>query len=458
MSDAQEIVDTSLELPPVELGDSTTKAKVAPAPVAPAERIDSIDVVRGFALLGILAMNISIFALPMTYFNPTLAGGFTRLNFAVWLIDYLVFAGKMMSIFSMLFGAGLLLLTDRAEARGGKPAKVFYRRAGVLLVFGLLHAYLLWDGDILYSYALGGMIAYLFRKRSAFTLIVVGVLVLLPPIAFARGFGSFLDRARAAAARVAATPAAGNGVSTGDQRLAEAWNGMRSQFEPDAKGIERTIRIYGRGSYLKIARERAPESFYMQTMLFVTVVGWVTLGRILIGMGLMKLGVFSGGRSRRFYVALMLVGYGLGLPLVAAGAYGLVRNQFDVAYKFGGGMDYNSFGSILVALGHVGALLLLYKAGVLQWLTRRLAAVGRMALSNYLAQTIICTTLFYGYGFGLFGKLDRLQLAGVVLAIWVLQLWYSPIWLKYFRFGPFEWLWRTLTYGKAQPMRVAATA
>ena len=155
----------------------------------------------------------------------------------------------------------------------------------------------------------------------------------------------------------------------------------------------------------------------------------------------------------------MLMGYGLGLPLVATGAYGLIRAPIlDVVYKFGGGMEFNSFGSILVALGHVGALLLVYKAGALQWLGRRLAAVGRMALSNYLAQTIICTTLFYGYGFGLFGKLDRFQLVGVVIAIWAFQLWYSPIWLRYFRFGPFEWLWRTLTYGKIQPMRAAAAA
>ncbi len=458
MSDAQEFVATSLEPPPVEFTDMPTESKAVPAPVTPAERINSIDVVRGFALLGILAMNIGIFALPMTYFNPTRAGGFTGLNFAVWAVDYLVFAGKMMSIFSMLFGAGLVLLTDRALARGGKPARVFYRRAGVLLVFGLLHAYLLWDGDILYSYALGGMVAYLFRKRSPFTLIVVGVLILLPPIAFARGFASYLDRARGAAVRVEAAQAAGKGVSKEEKGLAEAWKRMRSQFEPDAEHIERTIRIYGRGSYLKIARERAPESFFMQTLLFGTVVGWVALGRILIGMGLMKLGVFAGERSRRFYLVLMLLGYGLGLPLVATGAFGLIRNHFDFVYKFSGGMDYNSFGSILVALGHVGALLLVYKAGALEWLTRRLASVGRMALSNYLAQTIICTTLFYGYGFGLFGKLDRVQLAGVVVAIWALQLWYSPIWLKYFRFGPFEWLWRTLTYGKAQPMRIAATA
>ena len=194
MNDAQQIVTAANEAPLDEPGLMATEPTPAPAPVAPGERINSIDVVRGFALLGILTMNIGIFALPMAMFNPTLSGGFTGVNFAVWVVDYLVFAAKMMTIFSMLFGAGLVLLTDRAEERGGKPARLFYRRAGILLVFGLLHAYLLWDGDILYSYALGGMAAYLFRKRSPFTLILCGVLVLLPPVAFGRAFGWFLER------------------------------------------------------------------------------------------------------------------------------------------------------------------------------------------------------------------------------------------------------------------------
>jgi uncharacterized protein len=185
---------------------------------------------------------------------------------------------------------------------------------------------------------------------------------------------------------------------------------------------------------------------------------WDALGRMLIGISLVKLGVFSAERSRRFYLMMMVAGYGVGLPVVALGGYQAIQHQFDVIYLFSGGMRYNDFGSIPVALGHVGALILLYTSGALAWLTRRLAAVGRMALSNYLMHTLICTTLFYGYGFGLFGKLDRVQLLGVVLAIWAIQLWLSPIWLKYFRFGPAEWLWRTLTYGKAQPMRVGGAA
>jgi uncharacterized protein len=180
---------------------------------------------------------------------------------------------------------------------------------------------------------------------------------------------------------------------------------------------------------------------------------WGVAGRMLIGMALLKLGVFSAERSKRFYLGLMLAGYGLGWPFIALECSRLVKQNFG-ADRLIGGFDWNEYFSIMVALGHVGALIFIYKSGALAWLTRRLAAVGRMALSNYLMHTLICTTLFYGYGLRLFARLDRVQLMGIVIAIWAFQLWFSPIWLKYFRFGPAEWLWRSLSYGKRQSFRV----
>jgi uncharacterized protein len=201
-------------------------------------------------------------------------------------------------------------------------------------------------------------------------------------------------------------------------------------------------------------KERAKELLIGQTVGFLLGGFWLAGGRMLIGMGLMKLGVFSGQRPRSFYIGLMLLGYGIGLPLVAYDAYELIRTNFGIGFQIHGGIFLNFFGSVLVALGHVGALMLIYKAGLLTWLTSRLAAVGRMALTNYLTHSIVCTTLFYGYGFGLFGTINRTGLAAIVLAIWTFQLIVSPIWLKYFRFGPAEWLWRSLTYWRLQPMLV----
>jgi len=150
----------------------------------------------------------------------------------------------------------------------------------------------------------------------------------------------------------------------------------------------------------------------------------------------------------------MLAGYGLGFPLVGLGMWDLFRTRFDFIHSFLVAGHFNGVGSLLVALGHVGLVMRLYQAGVLSALQRRLAAVGRMALTNYLAQTIIATTIFYGYGFGLFGSVSRFPLMGFVVAIWAVQLWYSPLWLKRFRFGPAEWLWRWLTYGRRPPLRL----
>jgi uncharacterized protein len=438
---------------------AVSEPAAAAAPVALSERFTSIDLVRGFALLGILVMNIVAFGLPdAALFNPTIAGGFTGRNYVAWYVSYFIFEHKMMTTFSMLFGAGLVLLTDRAEARGASPARLFYRRAGVLLIFGLLHAYLLWDGEILYSCALCGMATYLVRKWRPWALFVLGVLVLLPPMLFMPLSAAFFRQARAAAERVDAAAATGTPASSADKGLADAWSGIRRQFHPTPAQVSQEIRDHAEGPYLSIARQRAPGVLMMQTLIFAFYVGWDALGRMLIGMGFLKLGVFSADRSRRFYLAMMLLSYGLGLPLVAAGAHKSIGRDFDVVYLFGGRLAYNDIGSILVALGHISAVILVYKAGAAVWVTRRLAAVGRMALSNYLMHTLICTTLFYGYGFGLYGKLDRAQLLGVVVAIWALQLWLSPNWLKSFRFGPAEWLWRSLTYGKAQPMRVAVAA
>jgi uncharacterized protein len=148
----------------------------------------------------------------------------------------------------------------------------------------------------------------------------------------------------------------------------------------------------------------------------------------------------------------MLLGYGIGMPLVAYDVYGLIHTNFGFHFILHGGIFLNFFGSVLVALGHVGALMLIYKAGALTWLTSRLAAVGQMALTNYLTHSIVCTTLFYGYGFGAFGHVNRTGMAGIVLVIWIVQMMLSPFWLERFRFGPAEWLWRSLTYWKLQPM------
>jgi uncharacterized protein len=164
----------------------------------------------------------------------------------------------------------------------------------------------------------------------------------------------------------------------------------------------------------------------------------------------------SDERSNSFYRKLMLAGYGLGFPLVLWSAYDLSAHAWDAMYMFKLGGMWNYVGSILVSLGHIAVFMMIIKSGALNDLLQRFTALGRMALTNYLMHSVILTTLFYGYGLGLYGAVPRFWQIGFVVAVVAFQLWFSPFWLRKYRFGPVEWLWRSLTYWKRQPMRRAA--
>jgi uncharacterized protein len=450
---------TMLDSEPVASGE--IEQPIVPAmraePVSAAERLASVDVLRGFALLGILAMNIVAFGWPgPAYGDPMRGGGFEGTDRAVWFFNHLFFEVKMMTIFSMLFGAGLVLMNERAGARGASLRGVYYRRVLWLLVIGAIHAYLVWSGDVLFLYAECGLILYLFRNKTAKTLIIVGVSLMLLIVPLVLGFGAVVNGMKTITARVDSQIKSGENPSRFARRIHEIWtDSLQKEFKPTPeqklKNWNKGMDAY-RGGYLGIVKHRAFDLLMEQTVGFL-LIGFLFAGsRMLLGMGLMKLGVFSAERSRSFYIRMAALGYGISLPLMLFDASELIRHRFESDYLLQGGIFYNIFGSLVVALGHVGVIMLIVRNGALSWLTSRQAAVGRMALSNYLAHSLICTTLFYGYGFGLFGRINRTGLAGIVLCIWLLQLWLSPIWLRHFRFGPAEWVWRSLTYWKRQPM------
>jgi uncharacterized protein len=455
MSIGDEVIQATRSEPDFTAVAEPPKPKAEP--VAAPERVASVDVLRGVALLGILAMNIIFFAWPgPAYENPLRGGGFTGLNRVLWIFNHLFFDMKMMTLFSMLFGGGLVLMGERADARGARLGWVYYRRVLWLLVIGLMHAYLLWSGDILVMYAECGLLLYPFRRRSATALIIVGILALLVLVPVGVGIHSGLIFLENTAAKADEARQNKERPTKFQAWIHELWTEtLLPKFAPSAEkqaeSSEKEIAIY-RGSYTEIVSHNAKELIGSQTIGFLFLV-WMVGGRMLLGMGLMKLGVFSASRSRRFYCWLVALGYGLGLPLVGYDTYALISHDFHYKEFLPSQYLFNYLGSLLVALGHVGTVMLVFKCGALPWLTRRLAAAGRMALTNYLMQSVICTTLFYGWGFGLFAMLDRTALAGIVVAIWTFQLLISPVWLRYFRFGPAEWLWRSLTYWRFQPMR-----
>jgi uncharacterized protein len=403
-------------------------------------------------------MNIYFFGMPSAaYNNPSIYGGSTGADLVTWVVTHLFFEVKFMTIFSALFGAGLMVMFQRAEARHRPLAKVYYRRILWLLFFGLVHAYALWSGDILVTYALTGLLTFLFRRRSARTLIIVGSAVLLIPSLVAVGFGEYIKMMQTATSEVAALSAAGESPSEEQRKLAESWDEMRPYFDPTPEEIEEELETY-RNGYIGMVRHRAPMVFMSQTMAVAFFVLWRAGGVMLLGMALMKLGVFSAMRSRRFYRRCVFWGYGLGFPLAALSAWDLIRVHWTMPHAIQVSSHLNYYGSLAVALGHVGMVMLVCQSGALPDLRRRLSAVGRMAFSNYLLHSFLCTTIFYGYGLGLFGRVNRFPLMLFVVAIWLVQLWLSPWWLSRFRYGPLEWLWRSLTYGRRQPMVVAAQA
>ena len=422
-------------------------------PVPAAERLIALDTLRGVAVMGILVMNVYAFAMPVAaYANPLIMGGTDALNMGTWYFTHLFFDQKFLSIFAMLYGAGLVMMMNRAEQHGIAFAPVFYRRSLWLIAIGLVHGYFIWFGDILFHYALTGMIVFLLRRAAPRTLITIACVML--PVSLLISFGSsfYLEDLQAEAAAIEAQQAAGEAPDAGQQEKLDEWLEVRPLFAPDEQDIARDVTAY-QGSYDDVFAHRAPFVAFMQLNLTLVFGLWRVGGLMLIGMALMKLGVLSGERGVGFYRNLAVLGYGAGLPLAILSAISLEAHGFDPLYvaRFGGIPNY--VGSILVALGHIGVVLLIVKSGAWRALAERFAAVGRMALSNYLGQSLVMTTVFYGYGLGLYAGVPRVWQQAFVIVVIGLQLLVSPWWLSRFRFGPAEWLWRSLTYGQRQPMR-----
>jgi uncharacterized protein len=423
------------------------------SPIAANERFVSIDVLRGVAVLGILVMNIYAFAMPLAaYNNPLAMGGLEAHNLGTWFFTHILFDQKFLSIFAMLFGAGLVVMSTRAESRGAKFGRIYYRRQFWLLVIGAIHGYFIWLGDILFLYAAIGMLVYLFRNLKPRTLIIVAVLFLPVALLLDLGIAKDVDRMIVEVAKIEELQASGTELDDEQKEMLEDWEAQRPFMAPTDEDVRVDIDVH-RGGYLGIVKHRAPTVFMLQ--IFVTLLFgiWRVGALMMIGMALLKLGVLSGERSASFYRKTMLAGYLIGLPLTIFSASDLSAHQFDPMYAIRVGGIANYWGSIIVAFGHIGLVMLVVKTGSLQKLVARFAAVGRMALTNYLMHSVILTTVFYGYGFGLYGSIPRFWQMGFVVAVIGLQLILSSWWLNRYRFGPVEWLWRSLTYWKRQPFR-----
>jgi uncharacterized protein len=392
-------------------------------------RINQLDVMRGFALLGILIMNIISFGLPAPhYFNPYVEGPLHGWNRGALVFSELFANEKFMGLFSLLFGASVVLFTDKVEEKGRSALAFHMRRNGWLLVFGLLHAYLLWVGDILVTYALCSVWLFFVRKWSARSLFIasgVSVLLLL-----------LMDALM--------------GLSV-PYWSAEDLTEFSAFWTPGSTTIAEEVATM-RGSWSDQMTIRVPGALAMQ-MEYLPMLALRATAMMLLGMGLYKAGVLNGSRGQRWNGGLAIIGMAMGLAITGWGFHFSETREWSMNVFFNGGL-FRSLGMVFLVMGFVGGILWLCGGVKRDWLERWLAPLGRMALTNYLAQTVICTTLMYGHGFGMFGSLGRAQLWLLVLPIWVVQIIASKWWMARFAFGPIEWAWRSLTHWRIQPMSV----
>jgi len=404
------------------------------------ERIIAIDVLRGVALLGILLMNIMSYAMPtIAYFNPTVYGGDDVVNRWVFNLTHIFADQKFMAIFSILFGASVMLVTQNIEKRDKSPLRFHYIRNFWLLIFGLVHAILIWDGDILVIYALCSFILYWLRKLPPSVQFILGMLVFYIPI----GLALLAD---------ASTPALSR----------EGLTYLECYWEPEDTEIEYYLDLFQSDNYAaqvnyRLEVDSAGEVYTDgQALLDFTLLTEFfsrAFGMMLIGMALYTWGIVTGKRSKEFYQRMAAIGLSVGLlmGIISVGLH--EANDWDWSYSLFLGRIPNHIGTPFLAAGYIAFVMLWAQSGRATVWQDRFAAVGRTALTNYIGQSVVATFIFYGIGLGLYGEVTRLGQLPIILMIWAAQIALSVWWLGRFRYGLLEWLWRSLSYGKPQPIR-----
>ena len=426
----------------------------AAAPVSQAERIHALDTTRGFAVLGILLMNIWSFAGPQAIYDyPVAAADWGGAPLATWTVMHTLFEGSQRALFSLLFGAGMLLMVTRLDASSsGRSRSIYYRRLWLLMLFGLFDLFvLLWPADIIFVYGVCGLALYPLRRCKPLTLLLLAVVVFSAQTTLRTLDWQESQQLQAEYPRYLADP-----TIAADPEVAERikdWETKLNRARPklDDPKLQESIRITREGALGEFLLAKLKTSLVLLLVLGLKVMVLDSLGAMLVGMALLKLGFLTLKLSTRSYLLTMLVGYGIGLPVAGWEAASLIATDFDPILKARHLIHYDAR-RIAVALGHASAILLLCRAFPSGWLITKLAAVGRMALSNYLGQSILCGLLFYTVGFGLYAQFTGYHLWLVVLGVWIVQIAFSNWWLNRYQFGPFEWLWRSLTYKRRQPM------
>lgn len=432
-------------------------------PVRQTERIQTIDILRGVALLGILLMNIPIFGLTEVSLQQLVRGPHGG-NYWLLTVVHCLFENKMRALFSMLFGAGIILFLAKSRPNAGlSTPDLFIRRQLWLIVFGLVNALvLLWQYDILFHYGIVGIFLFPFKRLPVKGLLVCAVVTGL--IYSGKNYWAFAEQKQKYEKYEQVTALEKKnkkGKLTDEQKENKsAWEGLVKQNQYDRKADRANV-VAMRSDYGTVWNHLLPKIQEMEAPFFYQFGLWDIASMMLLGMALFKWGFFSNQLSTRDYGLLALGGLLIGQTMawVSLPSYELKIVDFSqfIQTSWLPLADITlPFERAFSAVGWASLVVLLYRLGVGRWVWKAVGAVGQMAFTNYLTQSIFCTLFFYGYGLGYFGDLKLYQIYIVLAEIWLIQLVFSVVWLRVFRFGPLEWLWRSLTYGKPQPMRLTA--
>ena len=414
-----------------------SETQAAVMPVGAHERVEVMDVLRGVALLGILLMNIEAFVGPLmesvTGVNPRFTGADRWTDAAI----YVLVQGKFITMFSLLFGMGFAVMLERANATGASGTWLYARRLLALLGIGLVHALLIWSGDILLTYALLGFVLLLcFRRTPVSRLPKWGIALFLLPLLLTWAMAGFATLAQ-----------------LDPQASAEFQKAMAAQGQAMSALIDGERLAFGAGSYAQAVAQRATDTGTMLGLLVFF--GPSLVGVFLFGAWFMRSGVIRNASAHLpLFRRLRNVGFGIGLPLMLWSAWTHPTMSFSqVSPGSAAAQSAAQVANLLMMLAYLSVIVLAMQlpawAARLHWF----APAGRMALTHYLTQSVVCTLVFYGYGLGYFERLPRAWQPLFVLALFTLQVVFSRWWLARYRFGPMEWLWRWMTYAKRPAMR-----
>ncbi len=426
------------------------------APVRQSERIITLDILRGFAILGILLMNIGAFSNSWVVSgDPSTLNEFGTINYYLWYGVSWFFDGTQRALFSLLFGAGIVLFILRQEKKfdGLAPADYFFRRQLWLILFSLIDVYvLLWNGDILLDYACYGMMLFVFRNWSPRALLIAAGISMLFMLA-RENRDLYTHKKVIHEGEIVAS------IDTTKVKL----TGLQKASLEEMKSFKERNETPGKLKHLKEEIEKVRSSYasvydyrtgnYTGNLVeYIYFSLWDVLTFMLIGMAFFKLGILTGAAPTKVYAWMCFAGLGIGLTLSWIHIQFRIDNGYNW-FNFTKNVPFNFYELTRMprAIGILGLILLLYKLNFFKKLFSIFRPVGQMAFTNYLMQSLICGIIFNAYGFKLFGQLQRYETYLIVLGIWIFQIVYSNIWMRYFLFGPFEWAWRSLTYWKRQP-------